>query len=231
MFWSSGYKLTIPPENIVKERAIVCICWMVLGHKKVHSLTWDENQCDKAMVAEFIGVLDGCRYSVAHNGDRFDLRWLRGRAMKHGLPMFPNYTTVDTLKVIKRLAYLNSNKLDYLGEYFGLGRKHKVGFDLWRQVLLDNDEASLRTMVRYCKRDVVLLKDVYEKVRKYASPPDSITGNVLECPSCKGARMRVHGRGITKAGSPRIVLRCRDCQVCHTVSGNKFDKAKRDAAQ
>ncbi len=230
MFWSSGYKLTIPPENIVKERAIICVSWLVFGQKKVHTLTWDAKQNDRELIAEFIEVLNGCRFSIAHNGDRFDMPWLRSRAMKHGLPMWPKYVTVDTLKAVRRLAYMNSNRLDYLGEFFGLGRKQKVGFDLWRRVLLDNDEASLAEMVRYNKQDVRLLSDVYEKLRQYAPSPDSISGSVLECPHCASSDMRIKDRRLTAAGSERICLQCNGCGQYHTVAGSRYDKAKRDAA-
>ncbi len=56
MFWEAGYKLNIGTENIVKERAIICICYKWEGEKKVHSLRWDKNQCDKTLLKDFIKV-------------------------------------------------------------------------------------------------------------------------------------------------------------------------------
>ena len=52
-FWQAGYKKTISPEDIIKERAIICICYKWEGEKKVYGLTWDENQDDK----NFLGRL------------------------------------------------------------------------------------------------------------------------------------------------------------------------------
>ncbi len=226
LFWSAGYKLTIPPENIIRERAIVCISWLVLGKPKVHSLTWDEKQNDKAMIKAFIQRLNSCRFNVAHNGLKFDLRWLRGRAMMHQLPMWPHYVTVDTLRVVKRLAYLNSNKLDYLGEYFGLGRKQHVGFDLWKRVLLDNDPASLKKMVRYNRQDVKLLAAVYERIRKYAQSVDSVGNDISACPNCASYNTYVSKTRRTAAGSDKVQFQCKDCGQYHTTSTRRYDKAK-----
>ncbi len=224
--WSAGYKLTIPPENIVKERAIICIAWMTVGQKKVHSLTWDENQCDKAMIGEFVSEhLNKARVICGHNADKFDLRWIRGRAIKHGIPMQPHYVSVDTLKQAKRLAYFNSNKLDYLGDFLGYGRKRKVGFDLWRRVLIDNDEDSLRQMVRYCRRDVVLLRDVYLRLQPFASAPDSIARDIFACPNCASERTTIQKRRRTAAGHDKVQFQCKDCGQYHTVAAKRYEKA------
>ena len=35
-FWQSGYKLQVPYTNIIKERAIICICYKWENDKKVN---------------------------------------------------------------------------------------------------------------------------------------------------------------------------------------------------
>ena len=54
LFWESGYKKTIDYSNIIKERAIICICYKWEDDKQVHSLHWDSKQCDKSMLQKFI---------------------------------------------------------------------------------------------------------------------------------------------------------------------------------
>jgi DNA polymerase elongation subunit (family B) len=48
------------------------------------SLTWDKKQSDKAMIKAFLKVMAQADEIVAHNGDKFDLKWLRTRALLHG---------------------------------------------------------------------------------------------------------------------------------------------------
>jgi hypothetical protein len=34
-FWSSSYKANIPHDNIIKERAVICICWLQIQFKSI----------------------------------------------------------------------------------------------------------------------------------------------------------------------------------------------------
>ena len=55
LFWKSGYRITIPPENVLVERAIICIAYKWEGQKTIHYLKWDDKQSDKKLCKEFIG--------------------------------------------------------------------------------------------------------------------------------------------------------------------------------
>src|SRR5690606_36182950 len=90
-FWRAGYKLNIQPENIIKERAIICISYKWLDEDQVYNLSWDKNQDDKFLIEQFVEVLNEADLSVGHNGDRFDLKWIKTRALFHRIPMLPNY--------------------------------------------------------------------------------------------------------------------------------------------
>ena len=56
LFWQSGFKLNIGPESIIKERAIMCICYKWEDSKEVHSLEWDSKQCDKKLLEKKVEV-------------------------------------------------------------------------------------------------------------------------------------------------------------------------------
>jgi len=68
MFWSSGYKISLGPENIIKERAIICICYKWEDDKEVGWLTWDAKQCDKKMLQKFVKIANSADELVGHNG-------------------------------------------------------------------------------------------------------------------------------------------------------------------
>ena len=132
MFWQSGHKISIGPESIIKERAIICICYKWEGVKECHALTWDAKQCDKKMLAEFVKIANEADELIGHNGDKFDLAWIRTRCLYHGIQMFPKYVTIDTLKVARSKFKFNSNKLNYIAKFLGIGQKIHTDLDLWK---------------------------------------------------------------------------------------------------
>ena len=79
-FWRTGYNLTLNHDNIIQERAIICICWKWEGDSWVYSDAWDDGD-DERLVTEFLEVAKEADELVAHNGDKFDLRWLQGRCL------------------------------------------------------------------------------------------------------------------------------------------------------
>ena len=125
--WRVGYNLNIGPENIIRERAIICVCWKWEGNPKQYSLQWDKGD-DKQLLKEFVKVLSEADEICGHNSDKFDIKWLRTRCYINGIPMFPSYQSVDTLKLARSGFYFNSNKLDYLGKVSGFGADLKFPF-------------------------------------------------------------------------------------------------------
>ena len=71
--------------------------------------------------------LDKADEIIAHNGDRFDIKWIRTRAVYHGLQMKHTYNSIDTLKVAKKYLNLPSNKLAEICSYYGLEAKRDAG--------------------------------------------------------------------------------------------------------
>jgi len=54
--WRIGYNLSLQPHDIIEERKIICISYKWENEDKIHSLTWDKNQCDKQMLIDFVNV-------------------------------------------------------------------------------------------------------------------------------------------------------------------------------
>lgn len=213
-FWRPGRKVNIDYRNIKRERRVVCICWQWLGQDRIFSLDWGDKQCDKDLLGKFSEVIDKADLVVAHNGTRFDIRWIKGRIAFHGLPPLKEVRCRDTLTMTKRAFDLNSYRLDYLGEYFGLGRKLKTGgYELWDSVM-DGDESALRKMVKYCKQDVRLLSAVYKIVNPYVAHTFHMgvirQGSELACKACGSMRTKWDSHRVAH----KIVYRCRKCNEC-----------------
>ena len=116
------------------------------------------------MLQEFIKVANEADEMVGHNGDKFDLTWIRTRCLFHGIEMFPKYATIDTLKQARSKFKFNSNRLDYIASFLGIGKKIETKFGLWKSILLDKDKEAMKLMIEYCKGDVKLLEEVFLKM-------------------------------------------------------------------
>jgi hypothetical protein len=168
--WRCGYKLSVGDHNILKERAIICICYKWEGEKKVHSIEWKKGD-DKKLLKEFLKVAKQADELVAHNGDRFDIKWFNARCLFHGLEPIGDWKTVDTLKIARKYFSFNSNRLDYLGKFLvGEPKGDDGGFNTWKEICLNNCPAAMRKMVKYCKQDVNLLEKVWKQLEPYHKP-------------------------------------------------------------
>lgn len=221
-FWQSGYKLNIGYQNILKERSIICICYKWEGDKEVHGLTWDKKQDDKKMLQDFIKIVDSADELVGHNGDKFDLAWIRTRCLFHGIQMFPNYVTIDTLKVARSKFKFNSNRLNYIADFLGIGQKIKTDFDLWKDIALKNDQKAMDKMVKYCKMDVVLLEKVHQHLSTHIASKTHYGVRFNQdrgsCPNCgaDGEDLVNHANRILASGTKKIVYKCKVCNHYHT---------------
>lgn len=169
-FWSAGFKKNISHNQIIKERAIICVSYKWLGESQVYNLTWDNDQNDKFLIEQFVEVLNEADLIVAHNGDNFDLKWIKTRALYHRIPMLPKYNQFDTLKLAKAKLYLNSNKLDYISKFLGHEGKIKTDIDLWLDIIFKKDKIALNQMLEYCDEDVRQLENVYNELKYLDNP-------------------------------------------------------------
>jgi uncharacterized protein YprB with RNaseH-like and TPR domain len=222
LFWSAGYKQNISYDNIISERAIICICYKWAGEKRVHGITWDSKQNDKKMLQEFIKVANTADELVGHNGDNFDLKWIRTRCLFHGVQAFPTYTTIDTLKAARSKFRFNSNRLDYIAKYLGIGAKIKTEFNLWKEIVLEKSDKALGYMVKYCKGDVELLEQVFNKMSNHLAPKVH-HGVVAEkhkytCPECGGDHIHFIRKRISPTGYKKEQRQCQDCGKYFTIT-------------
>lgn len=225
-FWRTGYNLNITPENIIEERKIICISYKWESEEEIHTLTWDKNQCDKKMLKEFISVANHADELIAHNGDRFDIKWIRTRCIYHRIPMFPNYKTLDTLKKAKSGFNFNSNKLDYIAQYLGVGAKVKhSGFDMWKGVM-NNDKTALAEMVHYCEGDIIVLEDVFLTMQSYIKQNThaGVLNNNLKysCPCCSSEQITLLKNNVTAMGTIKRLIECNDCNYNYEISNSSY---------
>lgn len=187
------------------------------GESKVHSAVVTPEEAlardDRRIVDELASLIRTADVTVAHNGDRFDMPVLNGRILKHNLEPLGPARTIDTLTLARKAFALPYNKLDFLGEYLGLGRKIKTDIDLWKGCVA-GDLKCLKEMQKYNKQDVVLLERVFDALKPYVrNLPrlyDADRENMTACPSCGGEEFIIRGYYRTQAGT-FAKMQCKNC--------------------
>lgn len=204
--------------NIIQERFIVCAAWQWFGEKTIHSVSVLDDAKrfakdpadDFHVVKTLVDLINSADVIVAHNGNRFDNRYVQTRALVHGLGPYAPVASIDTYKTAKNQFYLNSNRLDYLGKLLKVGGKMDTPSGLWLKAL-KGDRAAIKTMLAYNKVDVKVLEGVFRKLQPYM--PDHVNRELFGatgCPRC--GSHKIQSRGTHKAIGK--VYRRYQCQKC-----------------
>ena len=166
---------------------------------------------------------------VGHNVDRFDTKFIMGRALKHGISVLPKYQSTDTLKLAKKHFMLNSNKLDYIAQYLNIG--HKVrhrGMEMWDDIILRNDPKALEEMCEYNVHDVFLTEKVYKALMNYSLPKvnhaSKQTGDKHTCPQCGSNHAELHKTYISSSGTKTRLMNCLNCSTNFTINNTNYTK-------
>lgn len=235
VFWQPSYSTSITYDQILQERQIICLSAKKEGGK-VFNLAWDapkdlkdfifgKNDRDRKIIEEFAKIARETDDLVAHNGDRFDWKWITARAIRLGIEMPKEIVSTDTLKEAKKHFRFNSNRLDYLAQYLGVGGKTNTGgLQLWKDVI-SGDKKALSKMVRYCNNDVIILEKVFNKLKPYIKNKTAVSDDRMECAEC-GKRMSKQRERRLASGLKKVVLHCEKCGKYKTIPLSKYEKEK-----
>lgn len=199
--WSL-FKPMINPSDIINDWFLLCGAWKFLGEDEIFTASCTRRELlarnDKRIVSIIRKAVEEADLIVAHNGDAFDTKKLKARIIKHGLEPLSFVKSIDTLKVARKEFKFTSNRLDAIGAFLGVGRKISNPPGLW-----DNVEAGsmehMEMMLDYNKQDVVLLEEVYLRLRPHMQNHPNINlfapvvkGEVV-CNACTSTNSRKYG--------------------------------------
>lgn len=211
----SPYDDYVTHDRLVKPGFLLTWSASWRGESKIHTgcLTTEEavEQDDRRIVSELAELIREADIVVAHNIDKFDLPVFNTRLLAHRQEPIPPVKSIDTLKLAKGAFRLPYNKLDYLADFLFGDKKIKTDFDLWKRCY-HGDAKALAEMLRYNKKDVVLLKRVFEEILPYVKnlPRLQTLTNEERCPTCGSADLIARGHRHTPTGS-YTQLRCNGC--------------------
>lgn len=165
---------------------------------------------DLEVVRELWNLLDEADIVVAHNAKGFDNKVSAARFLAHGMKPPSPYKTVDTLTVARSKFKFPSNALAKLAEQLEFGSKTKEHHGVLWHSCVNGCEKSWAKMKRYCKQDVVLLRQLYELELPYISNHPSVVMEGEACPKCGSTRLQSRGLCTVATGTYRR-FQCQEC--------------------
>jgi len=190
--------------------------WAAKWHgKKGISYAGLNTTTERGMLEEIWRLLDETDVVCHYNGARFDMPTLNKEFLKFGMPPPSPYHQIDLLQTARRQFRLASNKLDYVAQFLGVGKKvnHK-GMELWTGCMANNPK-DWKIMERYNKQDVALLEDIYLRllpwIQGHPNPALYNDDNVMQCPKCGGTHLHKRGTYKTKVQMYQR-YQCVDCK-------------------
>lgn len=180
-------------------------------------LTTKEAQAgdDKRITKSMWDILEQADVVVVHNGVAFDMKKILTRFIIHGFGPTTPYQVIDTCLIARKKFGFEHNKLDFIAAQLGLPRKLDTDFQLWIDCMHGKKEA-LAHMLMYNKQDVMILEEVYVKLRPWvpAHPNMGLFVDVeaggMICPVCGKTNLTETGTYNTTINTYNA-FRCNDC--------------------
>lgn len=165
--------------DAVGAGVILCAVIKPLGEKAV-VLRYDHMHLspgnDKALVRRIIAEL--CKYDllIGHNIERFDLNFIKTRALIHGLSIPSRPFVYDTMKAFKRCAFLTvpnivgkpTARLDMVVDMFGIPQRKTALLprEHWKTVWGKQKERleAMNKLTEHCVLDVAMNEDIYTRL-------------------------------------------------------------------
>lgn len=218
-----AYVWSLWKNNVGKGQLIsdwYCLTWAAkwLFEPEVYSsrLNVEESLAkdDKRIMEELWQFVDASDIIIAHNAIKFDVPKMNTRFLLHGMNPPTPYQIIDTLKVAKKEFRHSSNRLDFINESLGIGRKLDTDFSLWAGCR-NGDENSLVKMEEYNKQDVLILEEHYLRIRPWIKSHPNIgvytdTDSSI-CPNCGSENIHWENKFYNTTSNKFSIFRCKDC--------------------
>jgi uncharacterized protein YprB with RNaseH-like and TPR domain len=142
---------------------------------KLRVLTSDEVRgglYDKALISELCEDLRLYRRIISYYGAKFDIPFIRSRAVYHRLnfPTFRELMHTDAYFVIKhKFGTVHSKRLGVVCDFYGIkAKQHPLKPSIWHDAMAGNPKA-LQYIGKHNAEDVVSLEKLWERISPYTS--------------------------------------------------------------
>lgn len=180
------WKQNVALNQILDSGYVLCWSAKWLGEDEIKfASTYHDGP--KMMLKKIHSLLDQADAVIHYNGSKFDIPTLNKEFLLYNLNPPSPIKQIDLLKTARSQFKFPSNKLNYIAQALGLGKKTEhIGHELWIRCM-NNDDEAWKVMREYNKNDVVLLEKVYEKLKPWIKGHANhalYSDDSLVCPTC-----------------------------------------------
>jgi len=121
---------------------------------------------DKDLVQNLIDDMMKFSRVITYYGKRFDIPFIRTRAVFHNLefPLYQALHHTDIYFTMRHKFKLHSNRLETVCEFFGIpAKQHKLKPDIWQAAMAGNKSALLY-ILQHNREDVNSTETLYKKL-------------------------------------------------------------------
>jgi len=168
-----GYKigyLDIETSGLIGEKDYI-LTWCIkekggeIFSDKITKRDISTYRLDKRIVKTLIDKLCEFRIIVTYYGTKFDIPFLRTRALKFGIafPAYGNIYTWDLYYTVRSKLSLTRNTLERACALLGIEGKTHVDLNVWQLAAL-GDEKSLKEVLTHNEYDVIILEELHDRL-------------------------------------------------------------------
>ena len=121
---------------------------------------------DEPLMKQFLKDIEDVDKLITYYGTKFDLQFLRTRALKWGLE-FPGWKDIlheDVYYIAKSKLRTHRKRLQTVADLLGIpSKQHKLDPDIWQRCQV-GDKKSLDWVQLHCDEDVITLEEVYKRL-------------------------------------------------------------------
>ena len=179
------------------------LCWTAkwLDKKEVYFEGLNTNTSEE-MILKMYKLVNEADAVITYNGINFDNKVLNKDYLLHGLTPPAPYSNIDLYQIVKRNFRFESNKLDYVAQRLGIGKKTEhTGHDLWVRCM-NGEPKAWATMKKYNIQDVKLTESLYYKLQPWIRnhPRIATTDSIKPiCNNCGSYSLQKRGYAFTRA--------------------------------
>lgn len=219
------WKENIGHDQLIDRGFMMSCSVKVLGEPKVYYKE-SRTEDDFSLTQWVTDWLDKADYVIAHNGKKFDIPFIKARALVNCIPPPSPFKVIDTLEIAKKEFLFTRNTLKNLAEELScdlqkFDHAKFAGFSLWKECMAGNEEAWLE-MKKYNMLDVEVLEEVYLLLSPWYSNHPNINvdddSEVMRCPKCGSSNIQKRGYYTTNTGKYQRYA----CMACGGWSSSRY---------
>lgn len=159
---------------------------------------------EKALLEDMTRRMLDADVWLTHYGKGYDIPFINTRLLYHRLPTLPPvFPHIDTWKISRYQLKLRNNRLNTIAKFLNThDEKNEIQPEQWLYAL-GGDKKSMGYIVEHCRRDVLVLKEVYLRLRGLMSDhPSFLLASAVQergaCNICGTARLHARGYHLTR---------------------------------